>query len=170
VNLLTLDLATRVGWTFGLVSDPRFKFGNHLLPSTGEDIGAFIKAFDDWLQQYAERVDYIVFEQPILPRETRIETLRKLYGLTAHVEFWAKAYEVKCREAPIGKIKMFMANSGNASKDMMVAAAKRHGYDVANDDEADAVGVRLYTISSEYPDLMKLFRLDLGPLGAVANV
>jgi hypothetical protein len=170
VNFLTLDLASRVGWSCGPIPTRLFDFGSHQLPKTGTDIGAFIFEYDAWLQTMLDDVYYIVFEQPIMPAITQIATLRKLYGLASHTEFVATTRGIKCREAPVQKVKSFMGvkRTGDQGKRDMVDAVARYGYEAEDHDAADAIGIRLFTISVERPELLRSMRLDLGPLGARA--
>lgn len=163
--LMTLDLATSLGWSRGDIADPHFQFGTHRLPSTGEDIGRFAVVFDSWLHDAAEGVDQVVFESPILPKQTSLVTVRKLSGLAWHVEFFCKVNGLRCEEVSYSSVKKFVAGHGFAKKPEMIAAVRRYGYDVQTDDEADAVGARLYTVAMQRPDLMGALRLDMGQLG-----
>lgn len=168
--LLTLDLATHMGWTLGKVEQVRFSFGTHHLPSTGEDIGSFALAYDTWLCEAIKKykVNEIVMECPILPRETSLTTVRKLSGLAWHTEYVCACHKIKNHEAHLQQIKKFMTGSGRADKQMMIDAARRHGYRVSDDNQADAVGVRLFYIACEYPALSSKFDLAMGALGAAA--
>jgi Holliday junction resolvasome RuvABC endonuclease subunit len=109
-----------------------------------------------------------VFESPILPAKTSIDTLRKLYGIAAHVEYVCEGYQIGCEEMNLMTIKKFMTGHGFAKKHDMVNAARLMGYDVKTDDEADAIGCRLAYIAMKFPKLMRGFNTDLGPLGVAA--
>ena len=169
--LLTLDLSTRTGWTIGAVADPKFRYGTFVLPSTGSDIGRFAKAFDDWLVaqvsgEGADKVTEAVFESPILPRQTQLATVRKLSGLAWHTEFICTEFQIPCYEAHQQQVRKYVAGKGNAKKPDIVAAVRRYGYDVGEDDnQADAISVRLFTIATRYPELINNFPISLGPLG-----
>jgi hypothetical protein len=173
MNLLTLDLASRIGFTCGPMPLPGFSFGSYQLPKTGTDIGSFIWEYDKWLRTMLEEheVWYVVFEQPILHKMTQIATLRKLYGLCSHTEYVCTEYQVKCREVNVQAIKRFMGvkRYGAEGKQDMVDAVARYGYKCEDHDAADACGLRLYTVSVERPEALRLFRLELGPLGAAAS-
>lgn len=139
--VLALDLSSRIGWCCGPPGE-KPGFGHHQLPKTGDDIGWFAVAYEDWLREMIESryPDLIVFESPILPRQTSIMTVRKLSGLTFETERFCSRSQIPCREIQIQKIKMFVTGKGNADKDMMVAGVKRMGFNVACHDEADAIG------------------------------
>lgn len=163
--LLTLDLSSRVGWTLGDIADSHFRSGVHRLPSTGEDIGAFAEAFDAWLHGTALDADHVVFESPILPRQTMLATVRKLSGLCWHTEFFAKMNNIRCEEANIQHIKKFISGKGDAKKPEMVRAVELMGFKPEDDNEADAIATRLYVIGRQRPDLLRAMKFDLGPLG-----
>lgn len=167
--LLTLDLATNLGWTLGPETDPAFRHGSHRLPSTGEDIGAFATAYDLWLRERLfGGVDYVVFEAPVLPRETSLATVRKLSGLAWHTEFRCTMMNIRCEEASNTSVKKFVAGHGFAKKNDMLAAIRARGYEVADHDEADAIAVRLYTIHQRFPKAAACLNLDMGALGVAA--
>jgi hypothetical protein len=167
--LLTLDLATKIGFSFGEPEDKAFSSGVHRLPSTGEDIAAFIQAFDDWLSERLCDVTLCVFEQPILPKITQLIILRKLYGQSAHLLWRCSQSGIRCEGVNVQTIKSFMGirrNRGIDQKAEMIAAVRRYGYDVLSDDEADAIALRLWALHTMFPATRCSFSLDLGELGA----
>lgn len=164
--LLTLDLATVLGWTKGHIGDKAFQSGHYRLPSTGPDIGAFAVAFDEWLVDQLSNVTEIVFESPILrAKKTTLATIRKLTGLAWHVEYVSSSMGIKCYEAYNQQIKLAIGGHGRSSKDDMVAAVRGYGYDVTEENEADAIAVRLYTILTRHKELAADFGLEMGQIG-----
>ena len=167
MNLLTLDLAASIGWSSGPLPDPAFTYGTARLKPDGTNLGAYLASYADWLHDKidTDSVSYIVFEAPVMPRFTSITTLRQLYGLTGLTELIAHSRQIKCREANISSIRKMVCGTGQRKKVDVVRLIKLSGYAVQTDDEADAIAVRLYVIGKEHPELMKKFRLDLGPIG-----
>ncbi|SRR6266550_1875823 len=163
--LLTLDLATVLGWTRGDVADRNFESGYYKLPSTGADIGAFAEAYDKWIRSKINGVTEIVMECPVLPRKTTLATVRKLTGLAWHSEWIATSMGIRCYEAHLSSVKKAIGGHGRASKDDMVAAVQGYGYNVTEENEADAIAVRLYTIMTRYNHLADNFELSMGLLG-----
>jgi Holliday junction resolvasome RuvABC endonuclease subunit len=164
--LLTLDLATRIGFTLGPVNDRSFKFGTHQLPHTGMELGRSAVAFEVWLTEILERgVTDVVFESPVMPRIANVITLRKLYGLAYHTELVCALRKVTVREANVSAVRKFIAGSGRAKKHDVVAAVRLYGFDARDHDEADAIAIRLYTIANDFPGLSRNFGLELGMLG-----
>ncbi len=164
--LLTLDLATVLGFTVGHVSDRKFRSGHYRLPSTGTDIGAFAQAYDDWLRSALDNgVTECVMECPVLPRKTTLATVRKLTGLAWHTEWACFSNGIKVYEAHLQSVKKAIGGHGRAQKSDIIAAVQRYGYPVTEENEADAIAVRLYTIMTRHPELAESFGLDMGLLG-----
>ncbi len=166
--LLTLDLASRIGWSCGHPADQSFASGAHQLPKTGEDIGAFLHHFRQWLQPTLKGVSLCVFESPILPRTTTLATARKLYGQAGYTELACRDFGIKCMEVNNMTIKKFMG-SGGYSKTDMIRAVKTYGYEPETDDEADAIAIRLFAIAKLFPKETANFSLDMGELGVAAD-
>lgn len=163
--LLTLDLATVLGWTLGDVADRKFRSGHHRLPSTKDDIGAFAAAYGDWLAANIDDVTVVVFEAPILAKKTQLATVRKLCGLCYHTELTCTALGIKCYEAHLSSVKKAIGGHGRADKNDMVSAVQSYGYDVTEENEADAIAVRLYTIMTRHKEYAADFGLEMGLLG-----
>lgn len=181
--LLTLDLATRIGYTLGHLADPDFRVGHHDLPSTGPAIGEFAQAFNFWLSSLTanDRIDEVVFEAPVMPAgfvkkgkngnpivvpNSRIETLRKLYGLAWHTEWFFRTRRIATHEVNVKQVKKFLTGNGNADKPMMMRAAKDLGFNPNVHDEADAIAIRLMFLSVHHPNILRSMNLDMGLLGA----
>ncbi len=172
--LASLDLGSRLAYTLGPIEAERPTFGAHQLPATGDDVGLFITAWDRWLRSFIARMGppergcRLVFESPILPRQTQMVTLRKLYGLASHLEFVCRAMGVDVCEINVKSTKLFWTGSGGASKDDMVAAARGYGFDVEYHDEADALAARFALVHAEYPRIAARFPWAMGNLGLTA--
>lgn len=150
--LLALDLATRTGICSG---DPTEvpSLSHHILPSTGADVGRFLDAAEKFAAGLIERAApaLVVFEAPILPRETQVATVRKLQGLAGMVELVCHRAGVECAEVSTTAVKKALTGKGNAKKPDMLAAAEHYGFDPRCDDEADAFGVWLCALRLRFP-------------------
>lgn len=155
--ILTLDLGQKTGFCAGR-GDSLPTVGTIYLPSTGDDCGAYGVAARTELHKIIARFcpDVVIFEAPVLPATTTVSTTRKLQGLAMMVEVVCTDLGVICKEEFLQSVKKTMTGSGNASKQMMVNAARRMGlnpktYNVTNrkgereeaSDEADAAGIWL---------------------------
>lgn len=162
--LLTLDLASNVGWTLGAPADKRFKYES--VRFSGVQLAC---QFARWLDQTLLEVDLCVFEAPILPRHTSAPAIRLLHGMAWHVELVCSDQRIECWEVSPTSVKKFVAGSGRADKLEVMREVRRRGYDVANHDAADAVALRLYVLHERFPELRDRFRLGMGTLGATGG-
>lgn len=143
-------------------------FGTHRLPSTGDDIGSFAVAYEAWLGEQIEthRPELVIFEAPILPQKTQLMTVRKLTGLAYDTERQCRVARVMCREGRKSSVNKAFTGSGKASKDDTIAAARRYGFKVRGDDEADAVALWCFAVLCYAPSGAHTF--GFGPLGGVS--
>lgn len=159
-RLLSLDLATRLGWAFGDAFEGEPVSGSYLLPSTGDDIGAYLKAYHLWLIAHIAQFkpDIITMEAPLAATtKTTQTTLLKLWGLCSHTEFVASFKGVPCRQVHVGEWRSAFCGKGNGriSKPKTVAqrdtypviqSCRQRGWHVTDDNEADALGQWVYSI------------------------
>jgi Holliday junction resolvasome RuvABC endonuclease subunit len=159
-DILTLDLATHTGYAAGPFSE-RPQFGSHLLPSTGENTGRFIAAFDDWLNFMLDSClyDLVVYEAPSLFAKTTPITVEKLNGLATHAQLLCFRRSIRCRSANASQVKKHFTGKGNAKKEETVARARSYGFPVDNDNEGDAIAVWHWALECYGTDDQKnLFR------------
>lgn len=172
MKILAYDLATSIGHAHGdsHLDEPPL-FGTHVLPSTGEDVGSFLDAAFRFFRGQLTMIkpEVVVFEAPILPRETSLMTVRKLCSLAGMLEVSCKWYGVRCEEESLQTVKLFWAGKGNAKKEDMIAAAELYGFAVKNHDEADALG--LWHLACQKLDPLNAGKniASMGALGASAR-
>lgn len=159
--LLALDLGTNLGACYG-TGDCLPVLANHRLPSTGDDVGAFACAFEDWFRGRLPEIEpaLVVFEAPILPAQTQLITVRKLQGLACVTEMVCTREGLECREVHLQEAKKALTGKGNAKKFEMVASCRDFGLDPVSygqgvkeaSDEADAFGGWLFSIRLRKPE------------------
>lgn len=159
-TILALDLATRLGWAMCPIGNApsQITFGEHVLPSTGNDIGKFICAFEDWLGATidTECLSLVVFEAPILPQRTQLSTIRKLYGLATEAERVCRRRAVRVEEARMQTVRKAIIGKGNAQKeDTMRVCRLVYGLPVRTDNEADACAVLAYALHCHAPAVLR---------------
>lgn len=170
-KILTLDLATNIGVAVGDPSDraePRF--WHHTLPSTGENVARFVRAFREWMTTTIQAelpIALVVFEAPVLMNgKTLPITSRKLQCLAGYCEdIVVNDFGLECAEENNMSVKKDFTGRGNAKKDDMVAEARRRGWKVATDDEADALAMWCFEARKFMPQSHWGRKLSLGPLG-----
>lgn len=171
---LALDLATQTGICFGVADTGEVPTLDHFrLPSTGDDVGRFLAAFEDHILAMLDKVEpsLIIFEAPVLPRakynavKKKVEggvsliTTRKLQGLAGELERIAFRQGLECAEVQPSQVKQAMTGKGNAKKPDMVRACRAFGLDPHTythngedaSDEADAFGVWLCALRLRHP-------------------
>ena len=174
--LVALDLATQTGICFGAADTGEVPTLDHFrLPSTGDDVGRFLAAFEDQINTLIDRAapTLIVFEAPVLPRAkfnpatkkveggVSIITTRKLQGLAGELERIAFRQGIEIAEIQPAQVKQALTGKGNAKKPAMVAACRAFGLEPYTythqgedaSDEADAFGVWLCALRMRHPAL-----------------
>jgi crossover junction endodeoxyribonuclease RuvC len=149
-QVVALDLATRTGWAYGLAHLNRPVFGTCKIIAPPDEPGAFYVHFSRWLAEFLTEVNarVVIYESPVLPRLTRIETLRRLYWMGGQTEMICASREADCYEAAPSTVKKFWTGSGAAKKADMMASARARGYCVTDDNQADALALWHYYCSS----------------------
>lgn len=143
-KILTLDLAASTGYAVGAPGEVP-TFGTHKFASTGDNFGRHQANARDWLSRliFSECPAMIGYEQPSIFGITTPATVIKLcsYASTLEELCLPEAYDVPVRQMNPSQVKKFWTGKGNAKKPDMVAAARRYGFAVTNDDEADAIAM-----------------------------
>lgn len=160
VNVLCLDLATVTGWavadsaTYPRLIPLQANIDKPPKPQSGvvtfrggadkESLGQFFWAFNEWLIAMCENfgVDCLVFEQPFVGPRTNQTTARKLFGMAGAVETIAHARDATCFQANISRVRKHFIGftAGRASvKAATIQACQNRGWQVADDNEADAL-------------------------------
>lgn len=147
-GLLTLDLSTHTGWSVWDGADD-VRYGTLHLPKTGEDVGRFLCAFEDWLLPFVrmEQPKRLVFEAPILASgKTNITTARKLMCLAGETEKIATRCHVQAWEVHNGQVRKHFCGIGKARdratlKQLTIDACRARGWNPGDDNAADALAV-----------------------------
>jgi hypothetical protein len=153
-TILALDIASRVGWCEGpLNGQPLFYGSERLAPEGAGDAAIFagmLQFLGRRLAAFKPRI--IVYEAPLDPRivkKTTRATLRRLNGLPAVAE--AIAYRMgvyDIREIETGDLKLYWHGKRNLPrqivKPMTIRKMRALGYDVNDEDAADAIAVHRY--------------------------
>ena len=147
-----IDTSSRcTGWTAG-TGEVRPQAGAWTYPHTGDDLGLLLDSFDRDLCALADRhpPTVIVYEKPILTPYDKLLTLRKLYAVGAHLEFWGRRRGVLVQEEDLRTLKTRLTGSHKADKIAMVAMAKKCGIALpsgkAAEDAADSFAAWLVGI------------------------
>jgi len=133
MRVLAVDPATRTG--FALSSRGGLVVGTLDLGARElESVGQRFRFFSRWLEELIDEheIDVLIFE--------------RAYGFRKGSEFLAGLAavchshddKVAVIEANVSALKKWATGKGNADKAMMIEAARDHGFDTDDDNEADA--------------------------------
>lgn len=161
MKTLALDLATNIGFALGDRTGVALS-GSRRLPSTGEDLGRFGRAFRDWLIIGLKRhtPERLVYESPNLHgSKTNINSLRKIYGLPFLLETIAgdeklfKGIEL-CEVNSSDWISHFLGRGNipkgsEARKKAVFRMCGIRGWRPHDWDEADALALLDYALATE---------------------
>ena len=140
MTVLALDLGSKTGWALHdsdqSITSGTVEFKNDRWQGGGM---RFLR-LKQWLteiKQMAGGLDVVFFEE--VRRHVGVDAAHAYGGFLAHVTAWCEHYEIPYEAVPVGTIKRHATGKGNANKDAMIEAARKRGFDPADDNEADAL-------------------------------
>lgn len=150
LTMLALDLGTTTGWALaprgGAVRSGSFR----LDPSKLGGNGRRWIAFREWLTATAREAGGVqaVYVEDVRRHVSNLSA-RVYCGYLAMLEAWCAANNIPLHGVGVGTIKKHATGKGNADKGAMIAAARKRGVQVTDDNEADAVALLGYAIEQE---------------------
>jgi len=141
VIIFGLDPATHCGWAVFKDGDP-VACGTWTLGRVGWEVGARIEALAlelDQLRLACGPPEYLFYEQCFGARRSA----ELQHGLIGYIRYWCSRLCVPCEGLNGSSVKLSFAGSGKASKDTMLAEARRRWphLDIPDDNAADALAV-----------------------------
>lgn len=137
--MLCLDLGTTSGWAIrtaqGLVTSGTACFKNDRWQGGGMRFVKFAQFLNE-LNQSAGPIRLVFFEE--VRRHLGVDAAHAYGGFMAHLTAWCEQHAIAYEAVPVGTIKRHATGKGNASKSMMLDAARRRGHQPVDDNEADA--------------------------------
>ena len=147
--ILTLDLGTTTGWALCSRDGPINSGTVSLRPGRFEGGGMRYLRFGKWLEQTLEitgGVDAVYYEA--VRRHAGTDASHVFGGLLATLTAWCEQNGIPYSGVPVGTWKRHACGKGNASKDDVIAAMRERGFEPADDNEADAIAILLWTIET----------------------
>lgn len=140
-KVLALDLGTTTGWAIRDECGLDFGFENFSL-KRGEGGGMRFLRFKHWLEQLLDDSDLpdVVFYELVMAHKGA-DAAHIYGGLQAVLTTWCEENKVPYLGIGVGTVKKFWTGKGNANKEKMIAQAQQRGFDVTDDNEADAIAV-----------------------------
>jgi Holliday junction resolvasome RuvABC endonuclease subunit len=174
LRILALDQATKTGWAIGEErSQAKYQFGSFRMPKrddTGERLVIFRDGLVNLIETYAP--DLVAFEEPYFPLSAppgkkfgpngqpvkgirfNPETVKFLVMVkgvlietTARYNLPTESFaSASWRVTALGFGRLPSGADSGALKKLMIARARMLGYDVKDDNEADAIGILIHML------------------------
>lgn len=137
--ILALDISLKTGWA--RYHDGVIKFGTENFKEFAYDSAFLSKNFRKWLDRVISwnEIDTLIIERPFF----RGAASWHLSGMAWDVHCVAFEHGVQRFEYAPTTIKKFITGSGKATKNQMMRAIYKMGYEIKTDHEADAVALIL---------------------------
>ena len=145
LNILALDLATFTGWASQ--HNNKVKFGSEkFVDKTWDGNGARYLKYEAWLRKFP-KFDLLVYEAVMAHSSTYAAHMYGAY--LCEVQKYASRTDTPYIGLHVGAIKKSWTGSGKAKKGEMMKAAWKKGYNVKDDNQADALAI-LHMAIDEY--------------------
>jgi hypothetical protein len=148
--VLALDLGVTTGWALrgrdGHITSGTAEFRNDRWQGGGM---RFLR-FRQWLTEVKQAscgLDRLVFEE--VRSHAGTDAAHLYGGWLAILTAWCEHHVIPYEGVPVGTIKRFATGKGNADKAAMVAAMKARGFNPADDNEADALALLLWSTETQ---------------------
>ncbi|PPU90998.1 crossover junction endodeoxyribonuclease RuvC [Xanthomonas albilineans] len=149
-TILALDLGTRTGWALQH-SDGTITSGTEpFTPQRFEGGGMRFLRFKRWLNEVlstANPIHTVYFEE--VRRHAGVDAAHAYGGFMGHLTAWCEHHQIPYQGVPVGTIKKHATGKGNASKDDMIASARRRGHTPIDDNQADALALLHWAIETQ---------------------
>lgn len=144
MTVLALDLGTKCGHAIWLPGGHAvsgvWDFAGRRHEGGGMRYLRFRKHLEDI--HASSPLSSVVYEE--VRHHTGTDAAHVYGGLLAVLSSWCEERGVPYAGVPVGTIKRHATGKGNASKDMMIAAARALGWRPVDDNEADALHILRY--------------------------
>ena len=148
--VLALDLGTTTGWAMQPVGGRIESSTVSFRPSRYDGGGMRYLRFRGWLNGMARDaagLAAIYFEE--VRRHAGTDAAHLYGGFLATLTSWCEQQGIAYQGVPVGTIKRFMTGKGNADKAAIIAAVRAQGFAPADDNEADAIAILLWSIETD---------------------
>jgi len=143
MTILALDLGTQTGWAVLCGSGSIISGSTSFKTKRHDGGGMKYLTFRRWLDsEFKGEVSEVYFEEVRMHAGT--QAAHVYGGLMGTLTAWCEENSIPYASVPVGTIKKSATGKGNASKEQMINAAILHGFNVADDDQADAIHLLRY--------------------------
>jgi Holliday junction resolvasome RuvABC endonuclease subunit len=138
MSIAFFDLGTRCGYAWGRpgsISSGEWD----LQPSRFESWGHRFIKFRRNLDQLHKAADITAVGYEAVRRHLGVDAAHCYGGYMGALQTWCIEHSIPFEGVLPGTLKKFWTGSGSAKKNEMIEAARRRGFEVAGDNEADAL-------------------------------
>jgi len=136
-HVLAVDLATFTGWA--LLKDGKTTFGSEkFVDKTWDGNGARYIKYEAWLNKF-DGVELVVYEAVMAHSSVYAGHMYGAY--LAEIQKFAQKTGAAYIGLHVGAIKKHWTGKGNAKKEAMMKEAWKRGYNVKDDNQADALAI-----------------------------
>ncbi len=143
-HYLGLDLGTRCGYalaTKAMTTVGMLDLSNSRFDGGGMRFVRFKQHLEDLLHG-AGHLDAVGFEE--VRRHIGTDAAHAYGGFLATLTAWCEEKKIPYTGVPVGTLKKHFTGKGNAPKEAMIAAAQARGFNVSDDNSADALAVLVH--------------------------
>jgi Holliday junction resolvasome RuvABC endonuclease subunit len=140
MKIIAFDLGATFAWAHNSDKASGVDYFHTTLEGIREHrLAAFRLLLTDLFQR--KKFDVVIYERPFARGQ---HATRSLWGMAGVLEECSTCWNMAVLDMPPSTIKKFATGSGKASKQDMIAAARRFGYTGDNEHEADAICLLKY--------------------------
>lgn len=141
--ILALDIALKTGFAYG--AEGQVTFGTRDFTGLAKDNAVRGRRFRHWLCELMTEIEpqKLVIEAPVYFSGQRGGATALLHGLAWEAHRAAELRGIPRKEVYPVSIKKFITGNARAKKPEVMRAVMNRGYQITNDNEADAVALLL---------------------------
>lgn len=144
-TILALDLGTQTGWALhagGKIRSGSESFHVKKKERSGTRWVRFRRFLID--TRSAAEIDAVYYED--VRRHIGTTAAHVYGGFLATLEAWCEINNIQIFPVGVGQIKKHATGKGNAKKQCMIDAAQNRGFEIIDDNQADALALLSYAI------------------------
>lgn len=149
VNILALDLGTKLGWAL-LPRGGQITHGTEsFAPRKSWSPGQRWQRFRTFLHEVVSRQNVHVIAYEDVKRHAGTDAAHAYGAFLALTELVADSHRVRLAPVGVGTIKKHWTGKGNADKAAMLAEARGRGFRPESDNDADALAILSWAMQQE---------------------
>ncbi|CAB3914642.1 hypothetical protein LMG26841_05183 [Achromobacter dolens] len=149
VNILALDLGTRLGWALQMRGRPITHGTESFTPRKSWSPGQRWQRFRTFLHEVVAHNNVHVIAYEDVKRHAGTDAAHAYGAFLALTELVADSHRVRLVPVGVGTIKKHWTGKGNADKAAMEAQARARGFRPESDNDADALAILHWAVAQE---------------------